>query len=94
MMQSKEVWQDVQSTKINTQMDKVHNATSEQRTKEFRCSKDGNQSERDEGLTGVMCKFWSQQSTPNVDIDVFDCNPLQFERKVVNLQGRLSHLIN
>ena len=94
MMQSKEVRQDIQSTKINMQMDKVHNATSEQRTKEFRCSEDGNQSERDEGLTGVMCKLFSQQSTPNVDIDVFDRSPLQFERKVVNLQGRWSHLIN
>ena len=33
MKQSKEVRQEVQSTAINMQMDKVHNATTEQRTK-------------------------------------------------------------
>ena len=67
MMQSKEEWQDVQATKINMQMDRVHNAMLEQRTKELRSSKDGNQSERDNDLTGMMCKLLSQQSAPNFD---------------------------
>ena len=75
MMQSKEVLQDVQSTKINMQMDRAHNGTLEQRTKELKSSKNGNQSERDDRLTGMMCKLLSQQSTPNVDTDVFDGNP-------------------
>ena len=69
MMQSKEVRQ---STKINMQMDRAHNATLEQRTKDLRSSKDGNQSERDDGLTGMM---WT--SAPNTDIDVFHGNPLE-----------------
>ena len=105
MMQSKEVRQDVQSTKINMQMDRTHNATLEQKIKELRSSKDGNQSERDGGLTGMMCKLLSQQSAPNVDIDVFGDNPLEFnnfmsifeemvESKVVDPRGRLTRLIN
>ena len=105
MMQNKEVRQDVQSTKINMQMGRVHNATLEQRTKELRSSKDRNQSERDDGLTGMTCKLLSQQSAPNVDIDVFDGNPLErkyfmsifeemVERKVVNPRARLTRLIN
>ena len=105
IMQSKEVRRDVQSTKINMQMDRAHNAMLEQRTKDLRSSKDGNQSERDDGLTGMMCKLLSQQSAPNVDIDVFDGNPLEFnyfmsifeemvESKVVDPRGRLTRLIN
>ena len=98
MMQSKEVRQDVLSTEINMQMDRTHNATLEQRTKELRRSKDGNQSERDEGLTRMMCKLLSQQSAPNVDIDLLDGNPLEFnyfmESKVVDPRGRLTRLIN
>ena len=105
MMQSNEVRRDVQSTKINMQMDRAHNATLEQRTKDLRSSKDGNQSETDDGLTGMMCKLLSQQSAPNVDIDVFDGNPLEFnyfmsifeemvESKGVDPRGRLTRLIN
>ena len=41
-MEIKEVRQDVQSTKINMQMDRAHNATPEQRIKEFRKRNDGN----------------------------------------------------
>ena len=76
LRQSKEVQQEVQSTKINMQMDRAYNATREQRTKEFRSNKYGNQNEKDNRLTGMMCKLLSQQSTPNVDIDMFDGNPL------------------
>ena len=36
MRQRKEVWQEVQSTKINMQMDRVHNAMPEQKTRGFR----------------------------------------------------------
>ena len=52
-----------------------------------------------------MCKLLSQQSAPNVDIDMFDGNPLEFnyfmsifeeivESKVVNPRGKLTRLIN
>ena len=52
-----------------------------------------------------MRKLLSQQSTPNVGIDVFDDNPLEFnyfmlifeemvESKVVDPRGRLTRLIN
>ena len=55
--------------------------------------------------TGMMCKLLSQQSAPNVDIDIFDGNPLEFnyfmsifeemaESKVIDLRGRLTRLIN
>ena len=105
MVQSKEVRQNVQSTMINTQINRAHNATQEKRTKELRSSKDGEQSERDDGSTGMMCRLLSQQSTPNVDIDVFDGSPLEFnyfmsifeemvESKVVDPKGRLTRLIN
>ena len=56
-------------------MDRVHNATLEQKTKEFKGSKDGNQNEKDYRLTEMMCKLLPQQSAPNVDIDLFDGNP-------------------
>ena len=104
-MQSKEVWQDVQSMKISMQMDIAHKITPEQKTREFRSSKDGNQSERDIRLTGMISKLLSQQSARNVDIDVFDGNPLEFkyfmsmfeemvESKVVSPRGRLTCPIN
>lgn len=38
--------------------------------------KDGNQSDRNERLTRLICKFPSQESFPNADIDVFDGNSL------------------
>ena len=60
-------------------MDKAHNATTEQRTKEFKSSKYGNQNEKDDGLTGMMYKLLSQQSAPNVDLDISDGNPLEFD---------------
>ena len=52
-----------------------------------------------------MCKLLSQQSAPNVDIDMFDGNPLVFnyfmslfeemvESKVVDPRGRLTRLIS
>ena len=86
------------------QMGRVHNARLEQRTKEFRSSKDGDQSDWEEGLIEMMCKLFSQQSATNVDIDVLDGNSLEFnyvmsmfeeivERKVVNPRGRLTRLI-
>ena len=56
-------------------------------------------------MTGMMCKLLSQQSAPNVDIDMFDRNPLEFnyfmsifeemvESKVVDPRGKLTRLIN
>ena len=56
-------------------------------------------------MIGMMCKLLSQQSTPHVDIDMFDSNPLEFnffmsvfeemvESKVINPRGRLMRLIN
>ena len=56
-------------------------------------------------MTGMMCKLLSQQSAPNVDIDMFDGNPLEFnysmsifeemvESKVVDPRGKLTRLIN
>ena len=103
MKQSKEVRQGVQSTKINMQMDRAHNATTEQSTKEFRSNKYGNQNEKDDALTGMICKLLSQQSAPNVDM--FDGNPVEFnyimsifeemvESKVIGPRGRLTRLIN
>ena len=52
-----------------------------------------------------MCQLLSQQSAPNVDIDMFDGNPLVFnyfmslfeemvESKVVDPRGRLTRLIS
>ena len=38
-MQSKEVRQEVQLTKINTQMDRAYNTTPEEKTKEFKSNK-------------------------------------------------------
>ena len=55
MKQSKEVRQEVQSMKINMEIDQVHNATTDQRTKEFRSNKYENQNEKDDRLTGIMC---------------------------------------
>ena len=43
MRQIKEVWQEVQSMNINMQMDRAYNATLEQRTKEFKSNRYGNQ---------------------------------------------------
>ena len=87
------------------QMGRMHNARLEQRTKGFRSSKDGDQSDWEEGLIEMMCKLFSQQSATNVDIDVLDGSSLEFnyvmsmfeeivERKVVNPRGRLTRLIN
>ena len=53
----------------------------------------------------MMCKLLSQQSAPNVDIDMFDGNPLEFtyfmlifeemvESKVNDPRSRLTRLIN
>ena len=53
----------------------MYNATPEQRTKEFRSKKYGTQNEKDGELTGMMSKLLSQQSAPNVDIDMLDGNP-------------------
>ena len=86
-------------------MERAHIATPKQRTKEFRSNKYGNQNEKDDGLTGMMCKLLSQQSTPNVDLDVFDGNPMEVnyfmsilgemvESKVIDPRGRLMRLIN
>ena len=105
MRQSEKVRQEVQLTKINMQMDRTHNATPEQRSKEFRSDKYENQNEKGDGLTGMMCKLLSQQSAPNVDIEIFACNPLGFnyfmsifeemvESKVNDPRGRLTRLIN
>lgn len=58
--------------KIKMLMDRAHNTTLEQRTKEFRSSSGGDQSERYEGLTGMMCKLFSRQYVPTVDIDMFN----------------------
>ena len=87
------------------QMDRVQNATPEQRIKEFRKSMDGNQSERNEGFTGTMCKCLSQLSSSKVDIKVFDGNVLEFnyfmsifekmvESEVVDPRAKLTRLIN
>ena len=86
-------------------MDRVYNATPKQRTKEFKGNKYGNQIEKSDGLTGMMCKLLSQQSAPNFDIDMFDGNHLEFnyfisileemlKSKVNNRRGRLTRLIN
>ena len=66
MRQNKEVRQEVQSTKINMQMDRAHNAKPEQKTKEFRGSKNGSQNEKEDGLAEMMCKLLSQQSAPKI----------------------------
>ena len=87
------------------QMNRVQNATPEQRIKEFRKIMDGNQSERNKGFTGTMCKCLSQQSSPNVDIEMFDGNVLEFnyfmsifekmvESEVVYPRARWTRLIN
>ena len=59
------------------QLARAHTVTLEQRTKEFRSSKNGYQKDKDDGLTGMTCKLLSQQSGPNVDIDMFDGNRLE-----------------
>ena len=59
------------------QLARAHTATPEQGTKEFRSSKNGYQKDKGDGLTGMMCKFMSQQSPRNVDIDMFDGNLLE-----------------
>lgn len=56
-------------------MDCGRNLLPEQKTKKFRSSKDGDQSQRGEGFARMTCKFLSQQSA---HIDVFDSNPLEF----------------
>ena len=78
MRQSKEVRQEVQSTKVNMQMDKACNTTPEKRTKEFKGNRYGNKNEKDDRLTRMMCKLLSRQSAPNVEIDMFDRNLLEF----------------
>ena len=56
----------------------TYNATPEQSIKEFRSRKNGNQNEKDERLTGMVCMLLLQQYDLNVDIDMFDGNPLEF----------------
>ena len=52
----------------------------------------------------MLCKMMKQQSTPEIDLDVFDGNPLNFhyfmavfretvEKKIEDSCGRLSQLI-
>ena len=52
----------------------------------------------------MLCKLMKQQSTPEIDLDVFDGNPLNFhyfmavfretvEKKIEDSCGRLSQLI-
>ena len=83
----------------------TYNATPEQSIKEFRSRKNGNQNEKDERLTGMVCMLLLQQYDLNVDIDMFDGNPLEFnyfmwiyeemlESEVVNQRGILTGLIN
>ena len=62
----------------NKEQTTAHNTAQGQSTNVFKSIKDGNQSGEDEGLTGVMSKLVSQQSSPNVDIDVFHGNLLDF----------------
>ena len=87
------------------QMDIAHKATPKQRSKKFRSSKGGNQNEREYGLIGMIYKLLSQKSAPDVDIDMFDGNPLEFNyfmsifdemvgSKVVDPRDRLTRLIN
>ena len=78
MIQSKEAQQDVQSKKINMKMDRAHNAMPQERTKDFKSSKDGDPSQKDNRLAEMMCKLFLQQSAANVDIEVFNCSPLEF----------------
>lgn len=78
MKHSKEV-QDVQSRKINMQMDRAHNVRPKQRAKEFRTCKDGDYSESEERLAGMICKLLSQQFAVDVDIDAFDGNIMEFK---------------
>ena len=76
----------------------------EQKTKKIRSSKDGDQKQRGEGFARMMCKLLSQKSAHNVEIDVFDSNPLEFNyfmsvfdkmvrSKVVDPTIRLTRLI-
>ena len=55
-------------------------------------------------VSDVLCQLLKQQSTPDVDIDLFDGNPLNFkyfmtlfrevvESKIEDLRGRLTRLI-
>ena len=59
-------------------MDKACNTTPEKRTKEFKGNRYGNKNEKDDRLTRMMCKSLSRQSAPNVEIDMFDRNLLEF----------------
>ena len=63
------------------------------------------QHERDyQNITEMMCELLRQQSTPELDIDIFDGNPMDFhyfmaafkevvEKKVTDSRGRLTCLI-
>ena len=57
---------------------RAHNTAQGQRTNLFKRIKDGNQSGEDVRLTGVMRKLLSQQSSPHIDIDMFNGNLLEF----------------
>ena len=46
--------------------------------KEFRCNNYGDQTEKEGGLKGMICKMLSQQSAANFDNDMFDGNLLEF----------------
>ena len=60
--------------------------------------------EAGQSVTELMCKLLNQQNAPELDIDTFDGDPVEFhyfmaifhevvERKVDNPWGRLTHLI-
>ena len=59
----------------------------------------------DEGVSKMMCQLLKQQSAPDIDIDVFSGNPMDFhyfiavfneiiENKVDDHRGKLTQLIN
>ena len=58
----------------------------------------------DQNVTKMMCKLLSQQAVPEVDIDMFDGDPMEFhyfmavfheavEKKIDDARGRLTRLI-
>ena len=72
-------------------MDRAHNVTLEQRTKEFSSSIDGNQNEKEEGLTGTCASFCYINL---VLMLIFTCLMVMVEIKVVDPRSRLTHFIN
>ena len=69
-------------------MDRAHNVTLEQRTKEFSSSIDENQNEKEEGLTGSFCYI------NLVLMLILTCLMVMVEIKVVDPRSRLTHFIN